>query len=171
MPSGAGLNRGGVVGGVTLLTVPTTATPLTPTGAISPAYGTIGVNDSGGMMFYCAGFTKWTFQLIGPGVNSAGVSVAIYGTLDPAGLNYIYANGAHSGVSMDLCAQTVVPYTSWQLVPAPSEQGGTGTVANPMVTGGSTMLVSGTGWYAVRAVCTALSSPSGPVTVLASAVP
>jgi hypothetical protein len=168
MPSGAGLNRGGVLGGITLLSVaPTAALVAAPTAA----YGTIGLNDSGGLLHTLAGFTKWRFQIIGAGATTAGYSISIYGTLDPALLNYVYQQGPHSGLPMDTCAVTAIPATSWQLVDSPSDQSGTGVVANPMVTGASTTCASNTGWYAVRAVLTATASPTLPITVLASAVP
>ena len=170
MPSGAGLNRGGLLGGITLITLNPTATAIAPTGAVV-AYGTIGVNDSGGLLHYLAGFTKWRFQLTGPGASIPGYAVSLYGTLDPALLDYVYKHGPTSGQPMDTCAVTAVPASSWQLLDAPSEQSGTGQIGNPMISGQYTTLKTDGGWYAVRAVLTAIGSPTLPVTVLASAVP
>lgn len=171
MPSGAGLNRAGLLGGIPILTVATTATPIAVAAALA-SYGTIGVNDSGGVLHSAAGFTKWDFQLIGVGSNAAGYSVTLLGTTDPALLNFVYTKGPTSGVSMDLCAVTAAPASSWFVLPAPSEQSGTGAVTNPLVSGsGGGVLQVNMLLYAVRAIVTANAATISPITVIASAVP
>lgn len=168
MPSGAGLNRYGTLGGVPILTIPSGASALA---APLAGYGTIGQNDSGGVAHAAAGFTKWTFQLIGPGAGSAGYTVSLYGTVDPALLQYVYTTGPSSGQPMDTCATTAIPASSWFLLPAPSEQSGTGQVGNPLVSSGAQLLIVSMDLIAVRAVLTTIGAPTKSVTVLASAAP
>jgi len=86
-------------------------------------------------------------------------------------LNYVYTQGAHSGQPMDTCAITAVPAFDWFVLPAPSEQSGTGAVANPLVSGGTTLLIVSMALYGVRAVLTTLGAPTLPINVTYSAVP
>lgn len=76
-------------------------------------------------MLEASGFNHWVFQLTGTFTN---YSVAIYGTLDPnitvgqmpiLNTNYAAPNAAGG---------------AWFLLPAPSDQSGTGPVNNPLTT-------------------------------------
>ena len=170
MASGAGLNRVGVAGGRPLLTAPSTVSAVA---APLAGYGTIGVNDSGPVLVgSAAGFTKWTFQLIGAGAIAAGYSVTIYGTIDPVLWTALTQLGPSLGLNdAPDGLSAYIPASSWSPLMGPSEQSGTGPMTNPMLSGQSTMLVVSGGLMAVRAVITAVSSPSNPVTVLGFVVP
>jgi hypothetical protein len=167
MASGAGLNKVGNNGGVFLLTsVTSAATPIAVTAPTAPAYGTLGANDSGIVMAEGIAFTKWAFQIIQQGTTAAsGYTFTLYGTISP---------GAHTA----FMNQRVGIYTNttdvrgmnWFQLPAPSEQGGTSVVVNPLTALGQVMLVS-MPLVAVRAVLTATSTPLGQVAVIGFAVP
>jgi hypothetical protein len=196
--SGAGVNRVGNLGAVPLLTIPPGAS--TPVAVAYGAYGsnsgapfsqvqngifnaaTIGT-DSGVQMLSAVGFTKWTFCLVGPGVIAAGTAafnIAIYGTTDPTLLGQSYATAATligtQGHDPNFQASlTIIPATSWFLLPAPSEQSGTGLVSNPLTTAaaGPSILSVSMPLVAVRAVLVgpAPTTGTGPITVLGFAVP
>lgn len=200
MASGAGLNRVGNLGGVPLLLVPPGAS--TPTAV---AFGTYGTNngapgpapqypvppyynptvgtDSGIQMLQAAGYTKWTFQLVGPGVTAAttaAFSISIYGTIDPNILQQSYQTAGNypSSVGKDpsfTASLTAIPATSWFLLPGPSEQTGTGSITNPLTTAaaGPTILTASMPLVAVRAVLTGTAPTTGtaPIIVLGFAVP
>jgi hypothetical protein len=132
-------------------------------------------NDSG--VFGCAAmaFTKWAFQLLG---NTAGISVSLYGTLDyNAYLVYTansgvegYTTGSQYLAGTVIRAPVSVPASSWFLLPGPSEQSGTGSIANPL-TGAVPVFTCSLPLVAVRAVVTASAGPSGQGSVIAFAVP
>jgi hypothetical protein len=159
MASGAGLNRLGQNGGEVLLSLApgatAVATPLT-------AYGTVGVpgtsNDSGAVMWEGIGFTKWVFQFIG---GITGYTVTLYGTIDPA---------ARPNGQPIAKGSTAIPATSWFVLPGPSEQGGTGTINNP-ITGTNPLFTASLPLVAVRAVVTAIATPTGQGAVIGFAVP
>jgi hypothetical protein len=139
-------------------------------------YGT----DSGIQMLSGAGFTKWVFQLAGPGANASGSAafgVSLYGTVDAGILSQVYSNPAQVGGFNPVNAEanlTMIPGYDWFLLPGPSEQSGTGTMANPMVTSstGGTMLYVSMPLIAVRAVLTtAPTTGTAPLRVLGFAVP
>ena len=202
MASGAGVNSVGNLGGIPILTVPPGATtpvavasPTTTYGTNSgappaPGFATIGT-DSGVVMLEAKGFTKWTFQIIGPGkgaTTTAAFSIAILGTIDPLLLfqayktpgNNFYPPSGEFVPSGTLVGQapnqmnslTALPATSWDLLPMQA----TGTTivdSNPLVTGTNTIgFVSGA-LVAVRAVLTGTAPTTGTagITVLAFAVP
>jgi len=182
MASGAGLNRWGNQGGVTLLaglssTTTAVATPLTGYGTVATQNGKAlpGGNDSG--LWGCAamGFTKWVFQLLG---TLTGVSVTIYGTIDPNAYLVYTANAANDGpttgtlyIPGTALGQAVsVPASSWFALPGPSEASGTGGIANPL-TATTTLLVSSLPLVAVRAVVTTAAAVTGTGSVVGFAVP
>lgn len=200
MASGAGLNTVGNLGGVPLLTVPPGAS--TPTSVALGAYGTnsgpppagpqfpaqpyynatIG-NDSGVQMLAAKGYTKWIFQIVGPGAfaaTTAAFTVSIYGTIDPNLARLAYQTGANypgqQGQSPSLEASlTAIPASSWFLLPGPSEQTGTGSITNPLVTSatGAALFIASLPLVAVRAVLTGTAPTTGTagITVLGFAVP
>lgn len=162
MASGAGINRWGNSGGVTLLAglgtaTTSVATPLSGYGTINA----LGGNDSGGFGCAAMGFTKWVFQLLG---NTANISVTIYGTEDPAAYSAFTTNSGQDGWS------SPCPASSWFALPGPSEQSGTGAIANPL-TSTTPLLVVSLPLVAVRAVVTAASAPTGRGSVVGFAAP
>lgn len=189
MPSGAGLNTVGNLGGVPLLTISPTDGAVTAgtygrnSGApASTRQATFG-NDSGVQMLMASGFTKWTFCIVGPGslgVDSAAYSVSIYGTIDPELERYAGQNAAthisqHNGIDPSLNGRLdVIPATSWFLLPAPSDDPDAGSVTNPLATTatGPTILNCSLPLVAVRAVLTtAPTTATDSITVLGFAVP
>ena len=163
MASGAGQNR-------IYRTVLTLNTNSTAVGTPLSSYGTLGLNDSvssSNLAQACVeamNFTKWTFSLLGAG--SAGYTVTIYGTNDPkaykAWMSTFNPQSPHGTVTL--------PASSWFKLPGPSEQAGTGAIANPMTDSVPTFQYSG-GLIGVRAVLTAVASASGNVSVAVEAVP
>lgn len=174
MASGAQLNRWGNAGGVLLLPLLTSASaavasPLT-------AYGTTTgptPNDSGAYVSPI-GMSKWTFQIIGAGANAAGYSVTIYGTTDRVAYTAWSAamnvGGTAFGGGIDGITAGI-PASSWQVLPGPSDQSGTGSVTNPMISGSATWFTANIPLVAVRAVLTTIGSPSNSISVSAFAVP
>ena len=167
----AGLVSYGRLGGVPVLQLTPNSTAYTTPLA---GYGTIGVSDSGAFGLEAQGFKKWFFNIIGPGATTAGYSVTIYATIDPALKAYMEGNNtvvapALYGTGKE---KNYLPGSSWFQLPGPSEQGGTGTSSNPLVTGATGTLLQAEGAFiAFRAVLTTLGSPTQPATVLAYAVP
>lgn len=160
-------------------TVPTVATPTL-------AYGTMLLNDSGGQMFEGIAFSKWMFQLAQLGTTTlTGVSVTIYGTISPFAYS-TWVNGnlgqtpyptqiAQAGPIAVPGVTNVAPYNpgvqpwEWFPIPGPSEQAGTGTIANPMTTT-SPLLTTNIPLIAVRAVVTGAVT-AGVARVYAFAIP
>jgi hypothetical protein len=106
------------------------------------------------------GFTKFTFQAIG-GVT--GYTITFYGTIDPA--------ARPNGIPLAK-GSTAVPASSWFVLPGPSEQSGTGGINNPInTTTGNNLLTCSLPLVAVRAVITAVSTPTGSGAVIGFAVP
>lgn len=91
-------------------------------------------------------WTRWSFSLAG---TFTGYSVQLYGTLDGA-------TAAGTG-------------NNWFTLPAPAEQGGTGTVANPLTNTSQSMQYAAP-LLAVRAVATG-TAQTGTVAVLVTATP
>lgn len=154
--SGAGLNR---VYSTILSCNTGTAVASSPLSS----YGTIGVNDSGMVLNEALGFTKWTFTLLGGGT---GYSVSVYGTNDPTA-HIVWSQKMNPG---QYTTPASLPASSWFLLPGPSEQTGTGTIANPMTGTAPVFQFSGS-LLAVRAVLTASATPAGSITVAVLAVP
>lgn len=174
MPSGAQLNRWGKNGGILLLPLLTSAS--TAVGSPLTAYGTTTgptPNDSGAYISPI-GMSKWTFQLIGAGANTAGYTITIYGTTDPAAYASFSAP-LNSGTAITGGTDGVtsgIPASSWQVIPGPSDQSGTGAVSNPMISGAATWFTANIPLVAVRAVLTTLTgSPSSSISVVGFAVP
>jgi hypothetical protein len=137
------------------------------------------------------GFTKWTFQIIGPGkgaTTTAAFSIAILGTIDPTVLRQAYLTPGTNGYQTaqlppvasvnygqepnQQFSLTVIPATSWDVLPMQAT-GTTVVDSNPLVTGTNTLgFVSGA-LVAVRAVLTGTAPTTGTagITVLAFAVP
>jgi hypothetical protein len=169
MPSGAQLNKWGNNGGIVLLSNVPTATTAFATPLAS--YGTIGTQDSGAYATP-GGYTKWSFQLIGPGANAAGYTFSFYGTLDPA-VYRAYTTAMGGGGVTALAPEPFTagaPATSWSLLPFQAATGG-GTEANPLVTGTNTIGFCSGALVAIRCVLTAVGTPTQPVSVVAFAVP
>ena len=200
MASGAGVNTVGNLGGIPLLTVPPGAT--TPVSVVLPAYGTnsgpqqvvtgndgvpLGLlqatigTDSGLIMLEAKGFTKWTFQIIGPGagaITTAQYNITVLGTIDPTILNRAYQTpgntpGVNVGIIPDqINSLTAVPATSWAVLPM--QAGGVAaTESNPLVTGVNNIgFVSGA-LVAVRVVLSGTAPTTGTagITVYAFAAP
>lgn len=167
--SGAGLNRIGQLGGVFLLrnvnanVSAVAATPPTP-----PAYGTFGINDSGIVMWEGIGFSKWVFQILQVGATAAsGYSFTLYGTISRG--VYTAKQAGRTGAFTASTNPDVQP-VNWFQIPAPSEQVGTGIVANPLTAVGQVLYCS-LPLVAVRAVLTASATPLGTVDLLGFAVP
>lgn len=143
--SGAGLISGGNAGGAAILT----------TSAASA--------DSGVQLNECAGFSKWSFQLIG---TFTGQSVQIYGTQDPAA-KYQTQNSFFGQITTFVTHGTAIPATSWFLLDAPAVTAG--TEVNPLTAAGQSLNHGGP-LVAVRAVSTG-TAQTGTVTVLCTATP
>jgi hypothetical protein len=180
--SGAGLNRWGNNGGVTLLaglssTTTAVATPLTGYGTVSNQNGVAlaGGNDSGVWGCAAMGFTKWVFQLLG---NLTGISVTLYGTIDPNAYLVYTANSGVDGFTTGSLylggapqrSAVAVPASSWFVLPGPSEQTGTGSIANPL-TSTTPLFVASMPLVAVRAVVTTSTAAAGNGSVIGFAVP
>lgn len=163
---GSQLVRFGQEGGVRLLrlspSAPVVATPLA-------AYGTIGYNDSGAVGIATIGMKEVTFQLVGPGATTAGYSITIYGTITPSLLTPV---DNQPGILpwVNLTGSIAVAPTDWDPLPGPSEQGSTGGIANPLVSGGVKLLVSKSPFVCYRAVLTTKGAPTDNVDVLMFAV-
>jgi hypothetical protein len=188
MASGAGINRQGTQGGVILLdnittTVTAVTTPLT-------GYGTMLSNDSGGQMLEAIGFSKWMFHLVAlTSTALTGIGVTLYGTISPNAYNtftnvnlygqtptpnspFIGAGTgpvAVSGINNNAAFSPGVQPWEWFAIPGPSEQAGTGTIANPL-TSTQPLLFSTIPLVAVRAVVTSAAT-AGVGRVLAFAIP
>jgi hypothetical protein len=133
------------------------------------------------------GFTKWTFSLIQTGtVALAGYQVTILGTMDPnanqtwwyavqgrtpSGVSALPAGGSPSQLgSAALGYYPGIPTTSWFVLPGPSEQSGTGVIANPL-TPANPVFTCNLPLNMVRAVVTANSAATGSFNVAALAIP
>lgn len=202
MASGAGVNTVGNLGGIPILTVPPGATtpvavadPVAGYGtnsgpATNPGVATIGT-DSGLVMLEGKGFTKWSIQLIGPGVEATTTAqffITILGTIDPTALYKAYktpGNNYFSGVGLfvpsgtnvgqqpdQFNSLTVIPSQSWSVLPMQAT-GTTITDSNPLVTGINTFGFISGGLVAIRAVLTGTAPTTGTagITVVAFAVP
>ena len=122
-----------------------------------------------------------TFQIIGPGATAAGYTVSVYGTIDPAAYLAYSASGGQDFISTYTVKDNAVlppygsalaiPASSWALLDAPSQQAGTGAVANPMVTGTSTVMVVSGAWVAYRVVLTTVSAPTSACAVYGFGIP
>ena len=191
MASGAQLNRSGLYGGVIILDVPANvskvAAPLTAygTNVYTPGlmanntsqgsggipFGPIG-NDSGVTCATATAFSKWTFQMVGPGAqdNVNQITVSIYGTINPELLHHSYTQ---TGIDPSLTGNlTAIKAPDWCLLPGPSEQSGTGSIGNPLVSGQTNWLTVSLPLVAIRAVCTNVTgTPTGYVRILAMGIP
>lgn len=150
--SGAGLNRASTI--ALSIQDPT----ITVVGSPRTAYGTTGVNDTGPIpvLAEARDFTKWTFSLLGSG---SGYSFTIYGTLDP--LAYAaWKNEMNPNLYINSAVKPSPPASSWFILPAPSEQSGTGSVANPLTDTAPLLQYSGT-LVGVRVVLTGSATPAG----------
>ena len=193
MGSGAGSNV------VQLYILQNVTAPTSVSGAGLTGYGTIGFNDSGWWCGEGRNFSKATFSLIQVGSTAlSGFSVSLYYTNDPAamqtwwnalqGPRSIGAPGSgipggpmvNTGQGAPLALQGFtnatgyspgVPPSSSLLVPAPSDQGGTGIDSNPLVAGNQWSLSLNRPVTAVRAVVTASSSPAGCLHVAVELIP
>ena len=157
-----GSGQGLVRSFATLLTLQPTCTAVA---APLTGYGTKGINDSGMALNDAMDFSKWTFSGVGGGT---GYTVSLYGTNDPvayAAWKQSINPGAYPGGPVTL------PASSWFLLPGPSEQSGTGAIANPLVAGSSNLFQYSGVLLAVRAVLTAVGTISGTYTVNVQAVP
>jgi len=159
---GSQLVRFGQEGGVTILRLnPSSTANATP----QAGYGNAG-NDSGAVGFETIGFKEIAFQLVGAGATAAGYTVQIFCTLSPTLLT---ASDTQPGIIPYVSLRgntTLIPATDWDPVPGPSEQGGTGGIANPLVSGGVKLLLSKSPFVAYRAVLTAIGAPTANCNVL-----
>lgn len=160
MASGAGLNRYGPGGGVPFFYA-NTANGVAQSQPITAASGTF---DSGPIAVEAIGFSKWGFQLAQIGAAAVtGYSATIYGTLDPEA--YISWQRIISGG-----AAATINANNWFKLPAPAEQTGTGTSANPITALGTILPYNLSPLVAVRCVLTAAAA-TGTVQVYAMAIP
>lgn len=173
MASGAQLNRWGKSGGVVLLTLnPSCAAQAVDGNGIPTAYGTIGgatPNDSG-VFVSPIGLSKFGFQMLDGGT---GYTVTLYGTYDPLMYQAFTANSGQDGFGASVTVNGVTylaPKSSWVKIPGPSEQSGTGSIANPM-TAAVPLLYTSQPFAAIRAVLTGVAAPSGTVRVVGFAIP
>jgi hypothetical protein len=167
------------------------ATGLTPNTTPTATYGTIGVNDSGGWCGEGRGFSKGSFQLIPIGSGLVGVTVQLFVCTSPDAWqtwwNAIQGPGSPfsgrpyggpSAVNLPVqgftnAAAGYVPGVdpqAWTPMPGPSEQGGTGGIANPLTTT-TPFLVTSFPKGAVRAVVTAVAGGAGRFSVSAELIP
>lgn len=167
MASGAGLNQINA-------TVLTINDPSTVSAVATPlaGYGTIGVNDSGAVLFEGQGFTKITATMTSAG-DMTGLEVTLYGTNDPitwqVWQTQIQGAGSWNAISSAWASQ--VPASSWKKLPGPSEQNSGGGSANPLTVVTSTLIASGP-WKAYRAVVTAgPGAGTNPVSINLELVP
>lgn len=169
--SGAGMNRIGQQGAVTLLAnITANATPFTSDPRT--AYGAIGFNDSGLCLLEGMGFTKGTFQLLQTRnlTVPTGYTALIMGTVDPVAYQAWQPANWGPGTNGPR-GSTIVPPANWFALPAPSEQGSTGNVQNPLYDLGQVCNIS-LPIVAVRAVLIAVSgSAAGVINVGGFLVP
>lgn len=172
MSSHQGLTRIGQNGGVILLTLIPAATAHTTPYA---SYGTIGLNDTGPVLFEGIGFIRGKFQIIGAGAVVAGYSVSIYTTISPAILNAIgQSNGTGTYLDWRLAHgnTTIIPPTDWVLMDSVSSNASTGPIANPMVSGTTWSCDTSSGpFVAYRIVLTAKAAPTLNAQVLGFLAP
>jgi hypothetical protein len=179
--SGAGSN---LLSGYLLSNLgPNTAVVATPT----VAYGALGVNDSGGFAVEARAVSKWRIQLEQVGTAAlVGYGVSIYVTSSPAAFQtYMYAlqgrtpTGVRAlpfGGSPQVLANAAAGFFPgidpgmWVLAEGPSDQGGTGPVANPLTPTSPQLTISGT-IVAIRAVLTASAAPVGNFNVSLLGIP
>lgn len=141
-------------------------------------YGTIGVNDTGLVLYQGRGFTKWGFQLCpepplwGGSALIAGYSVTIYYTIaDYARQAQMVGFAQAQNQTGSDSNVTAVPPGAWWPAPAPEDQSGTATDYNPLTSDGPVLQVSR---FAVgfRAVLTTITgTPSGGAIVFGGGVP
>lgn len=191
MASSAGVNRVPTYGGGVLLDgISSATTALANQGLAS--YGTIGVNDSGGQMLEAIGYSKWGFQLVADSSTAlSGFQVLLLGTLSPyAYLTWTNANQGQTpyptantgtgvgknwlptwqyGVTNNASFNPGVQPWEWVPIPGPSEQSGTGNIANPL-TETTPLLFTTSPWVAVRAVVVATPT-TGVARVYGFAIP
>lgn len=113
--------------------------------------------DSGVQFLDANGYPRFAFQLLG---TFTGMSATFFGTFDPALYAFYLANiGTWQGQALGAGGGGILvpPATSWFQLPAPSEQGGAGTVSNPLTTAG-TVLEIRVPVMAVRVVITAAAA-------------
>jgi hypothetical protein len=164
MASSAGLNRVGLKGGETLL-------KLTANSA-----GT--ALDSGLQMAEAAGMKTWQFQFDGLGSTTVGYTVTLYGTFSRSAYDIYHQLGNYTPTLVNPATtgrgSTLLPLTSFFVLPGPSEQSGTGLSLNPMVSGGaaftSSVLVVSMALTFVRAIAVVTGTPSD-VEVIGFAIP
>ncbi len=135
MSSHQGLTRVGQNGGVVVLNLIPSATALASPFA---GYGTIGLNDSGPVLFEGIGFVRGKFQIVGAGAVVAGYTVAVYTTISPKILNAIgQSNGTGTYIDWRTAHgnTTIIPASDWVLMDSVSSNASTGAISNPMVTG------------------------------------
>lgn len=157
MASGAGLNRASTIA----LSVQNTS--LTPVSL--PGHGTIGLTDSGLCLPEARDFTKWTFTLLGDG---AGWAFTCLGTNDPQAY-LVWKYGLNPQAYPNLPSAPTLPDSSWRVLPGPSEQSGTGGIANPLTSTTPFFQYSGT-LVAVRVVLTAVGTLAGSIPTISVAV-
>ena len=159
-------------------------TAPTPVANPNTTYGTIGFNDSGGVCGEARNFKQWTFALEQATTSGAlsNISVTLYGTVNPAawqtwwnaiqGRNNYGANPplAIQGITNAAGYVPGIPPQTWFPLPGPSEQSGTGGIANP-ITPVTPLLTVNMPLVLVRAVVTAASTPTGTFHVSCTAVP
>ena len=180
MGSGAGLNR---VEGVLLSNIPSSVTAVTlGTNGVPTGYGTIGFNDSGIQLVEGRDYTKWTTSLTG---TSTGLSILVLGCNDPLAyaafklkINPSFYQINNQPIPSGMTTATTIngstvyepPAASWFILPAPAEQSGTGSVANPMTNANPLLQFSGA-LKAIRVVVSAASSYAGGASVNAEVAP
>lgn len=117
------------------------------------------------MLGEAIGFSKWLFQLIGGGANTAGYQVQIFGTLDPAAYT-LWAGGQGKGLQ-------TLPVTSWFPLEGPSSAASGGAMANPMVSGTAPIFTANIPLVAVRLLASigTAPAPTAEISVLGFVVP
>jgi hypothetical protein len=161
--SGAGMNRASVIA----LSIQD-PTNIAVVAAPTTAYGIIGANDSGQLLTEARDFTKWTVTKIGAGT---GYTFSVYGTNDPmAYAVFRYKQLGSAAFPGNPGFVPTLPASSWVLLPAPSDQTGTGPVANPLTDASPMMQYSGT-LTGIRVVLTTKTSAAGLAQVVIEAAP
>ena len=157
-------SHGGVVLGSFTASSTANTTPLT-------SYGTIWTADTGICMADANCYTKWTFQ---PIILTAGTltafGITVYGTISSNAWNQFQLNQIQNNNANFLMAPTFIPATNWFVIPGPSEQSGTGLIANPLSLIGQSLSYSGP-LTAVRCVLTTAVAGTATLGISCLAIP
>jgi hypothetical protein len=141
------------------------------------------LNDDFGPYILARGFSKYGIQTTGTGAgyqltvygsnDDETIRAAVYGTLNTQFRTYQNMNPPPGEPTAAYGTACAIPESSWYVLPAPSEQSGTGNVTNPLIPTGTnaSVLFVTMPLTAVRVKVTGVSGGSGITNVIAFGIP